>query len=163
MMQNRLMQWLLLLALAWAQQLATAATLTVGVLGLEDDARYQPRRLEHNYPAQPGGRALEGAAVAVEESAPELDAVGHKLVLRSFLAANSADLPRVVAQMNAAKLQYVLLDLPDSEMKSALASTSAALGSALIFNIGSGLDALRGTACMKSMWTEVSGPMGMAL
>ncbi len=151
MMQNRLMQWLLLLALAWAQQLATAATLTVGVLGLEDDARYQPRRLEHNYPAQPGGRALEGAAVAVEESAPELDAVGHKLVLRSFLAANSADLPRVVAQMNAAKLQYVLLDLPDSEMKSALASASAALGSALIFNIGSGLDALRGTACMANL------------
>lgn len=147
-MRNRLMLWLLL---ALAQQLAGAATLTVGVLGLENDARYQPRRLEHNYPGQPGGRALDGAALAVDESAPELDAVGHKLVVKSFMAASAADLPRALAQMKAAKLQYLLMDLPDAELKTALASASAALGTALIFNIGSGADELRGAGCMANL------------
>lgn len=147
-MRNRLMLWLLL---ALAQQLAGAATLNVGVLGLENDARYQPRRLEHNYPGQPGGRALDGAALAVDESAPELDAVGHKLVVKSFMAASAADLPRALAQMKAAKLQYLLMDLPDAELKTALASASAALGTALIFNIGSGADELRGAGCMANL------------
>jgi len=148
LMRNRLMLWLLL---ALAQQLVGAATLTVGVLGLENDARYQPRRLEHNYPGQPGGRALDGAALAVDESAPELDAVGHKLVVKSFMAASAADLPRALAQMKAAKLQYLLMDLPDAELKTALASASAALGTALIFNIGSGADELRGAGCMANL------------
>lgn len=147
-MRNRLMLWLLL---ALAQQLAGAATLTVGVLGLGNDARYQPRRLEHNYPGQPGGRALDGAALAVEESAPEMEAVGHKLVVKSFMAASAADLPRALAQMKAAKLQYLLMDLPDAELKTALASASAALGTALIFNIGSGADELRGAGCMANL------------
>jgi len=147
-MRNRLMLWLLL---ALAQQLAGAATLTVGVLGLENDARYQPRRLEHNYPGQPGGRALDGAALAVDESAPELDAVGHKLVVKNFMASTAADLPKAIAQMKAAKLQYLLMDLPDAELKTALASASAALGTALIFNIGSGADELRGAGCMANL------------
>jgi len=147
-MRNRLMLWLLL---ALAQQLAGAATLTVGVLGLENDARYQPRRLEHNYPGQPGGRALDGAALAVDESAPELDAVGHKLVVKNFMASTAADLPKAIAQMKAAKLQYLLMDLPDAELKAALASASAALGTALIFNIGSGADELRGAGCMANL------------
>jgi len=148
LMRNRLMLWLLL---ALAQQLAGAATLTVGVLGLENDARYQPRRLEHNYPGQPGGRALDGAALAVDESAPELDAVGHKLVVKNFMASTAADLPKAIAQMKAAKLQYLLMDLPDAELKAALASASAALGTALIFNIGSGADELRGAGCMANL------------
>ncbi len=147
-MRNRLMLWLLL---ALAQQLAGAATLTVGVLGLENDARYQPRRLEHNYPGQPGGRALDGAALAVDESAPELDAVGHKLVVKNFMASTAADLPKAIAQMKAAKLQYLLMDLPDAELKAALASASAALGTALIFNIGSGADELRGAGCLANL------------
>ena len=143
-------RWLVF-GLALAQQLATAATLTIGVLGLEDDARYQPRRLEHNYPGQPGGRALDGAALAAEESAPEVEAAGHKLVVKSFMAATAADLPKAIAQMKAAKLQYVLLDLPDAELQTVLASAPAALGPALFFNIGSGLDALRGTGCMANL------------
>ena len=149
-MRNRLMQWLWPLLLL-AQQPAIAATLTVGVLGLEDDARYQVRRLEHNYPSHPGGRALEGAALALDESALEVEAVGHKLVVKNFLAATAQDLPKTLAQMKAAKVQYVLLDLPDAELKSALPAVSAALGPVLLFNIGSGADELRGGACMANL------------
>ena len=147
-------RWLLLwlwLALALAQQLSSAATLTVGVLGLEDDARYQPRRLEHNYPGQPNGRALDAAALAAEESAIEVEAVGHKLVVKNFMAASVADLPKALAQMKAAKVQHVLLDLPDAELKAVLASAPTALGQVLFFNIGSGLDELRGAGCMANL------------
>jgi ABC transporter substrate binding protein (PQQ-dependent alcohol dehydrogenase system) len=147
------MRWQLplLLGLALTQQLAVAATLTVGVLGLEDDARYQPRRLEHNYPGQPAGRPLDAAALAVDESAIELEAVGHKLAVKSFMAATAADLPRVMAQLKAAKVQYLLLDLPDADLKAVLASAPAALGPALLVNIGSGADELRGTGCVANL------------
>jgi ABC transporter substrate binding protein (PQQ-dependent alcohol dehydrogenase system) len=147
---NCLRPWLLPLGLSLAQ-LASAATLTVGVLGLEDDARYQPRRLERAYPGHPGGRALEGAALAVDESAPEVEAVGHKLVVKNFLAASAADLPKAIAQLKAAKVQYVLLDLPDADLKGALAAASTALGQAIFFNTGSGLDELRGSGCMANL------------
>jgi ABC transporter substrate binding protein (PQQ-dependent alcohol dehydrogenase system) len=77
--------------------------------------------------------------------------VGHKLVVKSFLAPTAADLPKALAQMKAAKVQYVLLDLPDADLKAALASAPAALGPALLFNIGSGADELRGTGCMANL------------
>jgi ABC transporter substrate binding protein (PQQ-dependent alcohol dehydrogenase system) len=145
------MKQCLLLGLALAQQIATAATLTVGVLGVEDDARYQPRRLERSYPGHPAGRVQDAAALAVDESSQEVEAAGHKLVVKSFLAPNATELPKAIAQLKAAKVQYVLLDLPDADIKTALASASAALAPAILFNTGSGLDELRGTACMANL------------
>jgi len=142
---------LLALAACSLAQLAAAATMTVAVLGLDDDARYQPRRLEHNYPGQPAGRPLEAAALALEESAMELEGSGHKLSIKNYQAANAADLPRVLAQLKAAKVQHVLLDLPEAEIRSVLASAPQALGPALFFNIGSGADALRASACAANL------------
>ena len=150
-MRTGLKYCLLLPSLACLQQMALAASLTVGVLGLEDDARYQPRRLEHHYPAHPGGRPLEAAALAVEETAMEVEAAGHKLVVKGFMAANSADLPKALAQLKAAKVQYLLLDLPDADLQTVLASAATALGPAILFNIGSGADALRGSGCAANL------------
>jgi ABC transporter substrate binding protein (PQQ-dependent alcohol dehydrogenase system) len=48
-------------------------------------------------------------------------------------------------------VQYVLLDLPDDAIQTALATAPAALGPSIFFNIGSGLDALRGTACLPNL------------
>ena len=152
MTPTRRMRWLLLvLGLTLLQQWAHSATLTVGVLSLEDDARYQTRRLEHNYPGQPAGRPLDAAALAAEESAIEVEAVGHKLVVKSFMAATAADLPKALAQMKAAKVSHLLLDLPDAELKTVVASAPAALGPALLFNVGSGADELRGTGCAANL------------
>lgn len=141
----------LLLGLAGMQQIALAATLTVGVLGLEDDARYRPRRLEQSYPGQPGGRPLDAATLAVDETAMEVESAGHKLAVKSFMAAGSADLPRVLAQLKAAKVQYLLLDLPDADMQTVLAGAATTLGPAILFNIGSGADALRGADCAANL------------
>ena len=142
---------LLCLGLAGAAQLAVAATLTVGVLGVEDDVRYQARRLEHSYPGQPAGRPLDAAAMAVEESSMELEAAGYKLVVKNVLAPHAADLPQALAQLKAAHVQHVLLDLPEEQIRAVLASAPASLGPAMFFNIGSGADALRGTACAANL------------
>lgn len=149
-MRQRLTLWALL-CLACVQPWARAATLTIGVLGVDDDPRYQARRLEHNYPGHPSGRPLDAAAVAVEESVPELEAAGHKLLVKSFMAANSAELPKAMAQMKAAKVQHVLLDLPEADIKTVVAAAPAALGASLLFNIGSAADELRGAACATNL------------
>ena len=143
----------LIFTLAWLVACpAAAATLTVGVLGLEDDARYQPRVLERNYPGHPAGRPYAAAALAADESAPELQALGHKLLVKNFAAASAADLPRTLAQIKAAKVQYLLLDLPDAEtMQSVVAAAPVALGAAILFNIGSAADVLRGPACAANL------------
>jgi ABC transporter substrate binding protein (PQQ-dependent alcohol dehydrogenase system) len=94
---------------------------------------------------------LDAAALAAQESAIEVEAVGHKLVVKNFMASTAADLPKAIAQMKAAKVQYLLLDLPDDLMKTALASASAALAPAILFNIGSGADELRGAGCMANL------------
>ena len=141
----------LLLGLACTQHIALAANLTVGVLGLEDDARYRPRRLEQNYPGHPGGRPLDAATLAVDETAMEMDAAGHKLVVKNFMAASSADLPKALAQLKAARVQYVLLDLPDADLQTVLAGAATALGPASLFNIGSGADVLRGSGCAANL------------
>lgn len=134
------------ICLALAHPGAAAATITVGVLGLDDDSRYQPRVLEKQYPGHPQGRQMAGASLAAEESAPEMEALGHKLVIKSFSAASAADLPKALAQIKAAKVQYVLLDLPEAEIKSVLAAGPAA-GAAVYFNTGSASDELRGAGC----------------
>jgi ABC transporter substrate binding protein (PQQ-dependent alcohol dehydrogenase system) len=48
-------------------------------------------------------------------------------------------------------VQYLLLDLPDADLKTVLASAPAALGPALLFNIGSGADELRGAGCAANL------------
>jgi ABC transporter substrate binding protein (PQQ-dependent alcohol dehydrogenase system) len=141
----------LLLGLLCAGKLASAATWTVAVLGMESDPRYQARRLEHSYPGHPSGRALDAARLAAEESDMEVAAAGHKLLVKPFLAADLADLPKVLAQVRAAKAQYLLLDLPLSAMQAVLAAGPAAVGSAILFNVGSSADSLRAAACAANL------------
>lgn len=134
-----------------ADQSAVAAPWTVAVVGLDDDARYRVHQLEHAYPDHPAGRPADAARVALDESEAELEAAGQRLQIKVFMASNAADLPRVMAQLKAAKIQHVLLDLPDAELQQ-LASTAAVGPDApILFNIGSASDALRGSACTLSM------------
>ena len=138
--------WVVLSLVSLAQR-ATAATLTIGVVALADDVRYQVRRLEHGYPGHPGGRPEEAVRMALDETEMELVALGHKLQLKTYSAPNATALPALVAQLKAAKLNYLLLDLPDAALHTFLATAPAALPPAVYFNIGSGADDLRGSAC----------------
>ena len=139
--------WLCAVLLVSLATRAHGATLNVAVVGLDDDARYQTRRLEHNYPGQPAGRPDDAVRVALDESEQELAALGHKLQFKSYSAAHGADVPKLIAQLKVAKANYVLLDLPDAELHTFMASAPAALPPAVYFNIGSGADDLRASAC----------------
>ena len=151
--------WALALFACQFCQSASAAPWTVALVGLEDDARYQARQLEHAYPGHPAGRPGDAASVALDESAPELEAAGHRLQIKPFMASNAVDLPRVMAQIQAAKIPYVLLDLPDAELMR-IATGTAGAGAPILFNIGSASDELRGAACSASMLhTYPSGHM----
>lgn len=146
---NKVVRWTLsatlLLGGVWLGSVARAASWSVAVVGLEDDPRYQARQLEHRYAGHPQGRALDAARLAVQESEPEMQAVGHALVVKPAMAATAADLPRVLAQLRATKVPYVLLDLPDAAMAQALAALRD--GPHIVFNVASGHDALRAAQC----------------
>ena len=127
--------------------LAQAAVTTVAVLGLDDDPRYAQRQIEHHYAGHPSGRALDGARLAVQEAEPELQSMGQQLTVKSYQAANAADLGRVLAQLRSAKVQYILLDLPDEPMAAAVKALQDARDPVLLFNVSSADDALRGAQC----------------
>ena len=126
---------------------ACAAVQTIAVLGVDNDPRYAARQIDRAYPDHPTGRAVDAARVAVEESEPEMAAVGHSLIVKPFLAANALDLARVMMQIRSAKIQYVLLDLPVEALRHVVSETSAGPGAPILFNIGASADDLRGLAC----------------
>jgi ABC transporter substrate binding protein (PQQ-dependent alcohol dehydrogenase system) len=132
-------------------QSAGAAPWTVAVVGLDDDARYGVRQLEHAYPDHPAGRPADAARVALIDSEAELEAAGQRLQIKVFMASNAADLPRVMAQLKAAKIQHVLLDLPDVELEQIARTAAVGPDAPILFNIGSASDALRGSACTLAM------------
>ncbi|WP_367849065.1 branched-chain amino acid ABC transporter substrate-binding protein [Rhodoferax sp. WC2427] len=138
---------LLLLACQWA----VAAPWTVAVVGLVDDARYHARQLEHAYPDHPAGRPDDAARVALLDSESELEAAGQRLQVKVFMASNATDLPRVMAELKAAKIQHVLLDLPDAELQQIASTAAVGPDAPILFNIGSPSDVLRGTACALAM------------
>jgi len=106
---------------------ACAAVQTIAVLGVHNDPRYAARQIDRAY--------------------PEMAAVGQSLIVKPFLAANALDLARVMMQIKAAKIQYVLLDLPVEAIRQVVADTSAGPGAPIFFNIGASADDLRGLAC----------------
>jgi ABC transporter substrate binding protein (PQQ-dependent alcohol dehydrogenase system) len=124
-----------------------AASVTVGVLGMQDDPRYAQRQLEHHYAGHPGGRALDGVRLAVQESDPELEAMGYKLTVKPYLAANTGDWTRVVAQLRSDKVQHIVLDLPDDALPGALSALRDSRDPLILFNVASGSDSLRGAQC----------------
>lgn len=127
---------------------AMAATkVTVAVISLADDARYDARREERAYPGQPTGRAFDAAQLGAEDSAFELQAEGMELVVRDVLLPSAAALPKALADLKAAKVQHLIADLPLAAMLQLVQTAPAALGGAMVFNAGLDHDSLRASAC----------------
>lgn len=119
-------------------------THSVAVVSLDDDARYQPRRLERRYPGHPGGRLLPAAELAASDAEVGLRAAGQALKVREATARDAADLPRVLQQLRADKVAYWVLDLPATLVPQA---TRAAGTTALLFNASATADVLRANDC----------------
>lgn len=129
----------------WAcMSVAQAATHTVALVSLQDDARYQSRRLERQYPGHPAGRLLQAAQLGASDAEVGLRAAGQTLKVLEATASSAADLGKVLQQLKADRVAYWVLDLPEAQWAQAL---QVAGNSALLFNASAASDALRGSAC----------------
>ena len=126
---------------------AAPTAITVAVVSQSDDSRYTPRRLEQAYPGHPHGRPLTAARMAAEEAGVELEVLGLSLKVIELSVADAQALPAALAQLKAAGVRHVLADLPAPALQQLVQLAPAALGGAMVFNIGLDDDALRGEQC----------------
>ena len=117
---------------------------TVALIGLADDPRHAPRRLERAYPGQPGGQLLDAAQLGLADSEVTLRGIGRSLRLREVLLPDLDALPAALAQLRQDRVAYWLLDLPPAAIVQA---GKAAGDAALLFNLSATQDSLRGADC----------------
>jgi ABC transporter substrate binding protein (PQQ-dependent alcohol dehydrogenase system) len=86
--------------------------MAIGYLDLEDDARYEERRIAARYPAQPWGQPFDGARVALEESGFAGAAAGVRFELRRATGADAAGLAAELQALQRDGVKLVLLDAP---------------------------------------------------
>jgi ABC transporter substrate binding protein (PQQ-dependent alcohol dehydrogenase system) len=137
----------LTLQTAQAAQAAPLKSVTVAVIGLSQDPRYQRHELENAYPGHPQGRPIVAARMAIEDTAMELQMQGSELKIREVMLASAQDLPAALAQLKAAGIHHVLADLPIAPLLLLAQSAPAALDGAMVFNISLEDDNLRGAQC----------------
>lgn len=123
-------------------QSATAAALTLGVVGRADDERLEPRRVELAYLGHPGGPLTQAVEVAIKESEFELDAAGLKVNVVAAEAKDGADARAQLVKLEKAGAAAIIVDLPAEWI--ATAATAVRLP---LLNAGEGADALRAAQC----------------
>lgn len=128
---------------------AAAATHTVAVVSLDDDPRYETRRMERGYPGHPKGPLLHAAQLGANDSEVGLRAAGQQLQVRNATARDANDLPRLLQQLRNDKVTYWVLDLPAPLVTQAV---QAAGPNAVLFNASATADALRGTGCAAQLF-----------
>src|SRR5690606_8048573 len=120
---------------------AAAATVSIGYLELEGDARYDPRTAYTRIPLRSYDRPRAGAEVALEEARALAPAIG---VTFSLVAASGADVEALVTQVGrwrAEGTRVVLLDLP-ADALAAVAQRTRDAG-VLLLNVSAPEDRLR--------------------
>ena len=136
----------LLLALAGAGA-ASATTFKLVLIARDGDPRLERSQLERAYLGHPGGPAVDGLAVALDESRLQLEAAGAQLALTTIQAA-SAEAARAAAQQaEKAGAAVVLTDLPPA--------ATLAVADAVklpVFNVAEATDALRQADCRRNLW-----------
>jgi len=136
----------LLLALAGAGA-ASATTFKLVLIARDGDPRLERSQLERAYLGHPGGPAVDGLAVALNESRLQLEAAGAQWALTTIQAA-SADAARAAAQQaEKAGAAVVLTDLPPA--------ATLAVADAVklpVFNVAEATDALRQADCRRNLW-----------
>ncbi len=138
---------LALLTAAAQAQPAKTTTVTLAVVTLADDPRHAPRRMEKAYPGHPAGKAIGGVELGVDEAQVELDTRGIALKVVEAELPDAAGLPKLLAELKAARVQHVVADLPVPELRALVQAAPAALGGAIVFNTGQEDDTLRAAHC----------------
>lgn len=103
---------------------AAEGPVTIGYLGLEDDARYHPDIVYTRIEIAPGGNPIDGATMGVEDLKVVSEAVGQTVSLDHQQAADASGLIAKVGDMVAAGEHFVMLDLPAELVDQVAAATT---------------------------------------
>jgi ABC transporter substrate binding protein (PQQ-dependent alcohol dehydrogenase system) len=125
---------------------AVAATFKVTLLAPADDPRLERSRLEHAFLGQPGGPAVDGVQVALQDGRFELDAAGAKIDFNTVEVADAAAARTAAQRAEQSGAAALLTDLPAAWT---LAAAEAGLP---VLNIGNASDALRQADCRKNLF-----------
>ena len=145
--------WLALAGLVLVAQApahaAAIKTVEVALISLQDDARYQPRRLEHHYIGHPAGRLLTAAQLASQDTALALNAEGLRIAIQDVTLPHAQALPASLQRLIDTGVRYWVLDLPAPLVS---ASAKAAGQHALVFNASARDDVLRAQQCASNLF-----------
>jgi ABC transporter substrate binding protein (PQQ-dependent alcohol dehydrogenase system) len=101
-----------------------SAEVTIGYLGLTDDARYHPDIAYTRIELAPGGNPVDGATMGVEDLKVVSDAVGQAVTLDHQEAADGPGLIAKVQGMVGAGENFIILDLPAELVDQVAAATT---------------------------------------
>jgi ABC transporter substrate binding protein (PQQ-dependent alcohol dehydrogenase system) len=119
----------------------------VGVIELNGDPRYSPRRMERAYPGHPTHRAAEGLRLGLSDSGYELRSQGLSVDVQVVGVREASDLPQALKALAARQVRYVVADLPPEWLQALVQQAPAALGAVVVFNTSQDDDGLRGEHC----------------
>lgn len=134
---------------------AAERPLPIGYLEVEDDGRYEERRVAARFQGQPWGRPFDGARVAVEESDFASSAAGVKLELRRQAAENADALVAAIQRLQGGGAHFFLLDAP-GEVVAAVAQRTRGKD-LLLFNLTALDDSLRQERCQPHLFHVAPG------
>jgi ABC transporter substrate binding protein (PQQ-dependent alcohol dehydrogenase system) len=131
-----------------AQQQPPAREVVIGYLSWQDDPRYDEKRMEREFPANPAARPFPGAALALSEADFALEAQGLQVRLDEVEAGDQAAAFAALDAWAASGVPAVVLDLPGDWVE-ALATHLDRLGekAPLLINSTADDDRLRGASC----------------
>ena len=128
-------------------------TLTIAYIDLQDDARYDAKRMAKHFLGQALGRPSVGAEVALKEVKFHGQAAGVQFALQHMTGKDSADLIKQLEALSAQGLQYIVADLPAANL---LEVSQAFKGKdMLFFNATANDDALRQAQCQANIYHTI--------
>ena len=131
----------------------TLNTLTIAYIDLQEDARYDDKRMAKHFFGQALGRPYAGAEVALKEVKFHGQAAGVQFALQHITGKDSADLIKQLETLSAQGLQYVVADLPAAQLLEV--SQAFKDKTILFFNATATDDALRQTQCQANIYHTI--------
>lgn len=134
-----------LLLFGFSQHTYAQSQLPIVYLTLEDDARYDGKRLFARYLNQSLGRPLAGIEIALKEAKFIAAAVDVELELLEYSATNAKELSQLTRTLNAEGKHFFVIDAPAAVVAEVAENTRDA--DLVLFNISAYEDSLRGAQC----------------
>jgi ABC transporter substrate binding protein (PQQ-dependent alcohol dehydrogenase system) len=126
---------------------AHAANWNIALIELADDPQLDRTRLERAYLGHPGGSALDGLNVALDDAQFELEAEKITVKVKAQTAATLEAARSVAQQAEKSGAAMLLLNLPEAWISAIALSVKAP-----VLNIGSSSDALRERDCAANLY-----------